>query len=118
VWAFRAFLYFTIASGDPGFKIAFTVPASCTGFYQYRFGHANVDAGAAHTADNLTGAQAIATALPFGTVSKTSGIVTLEGNVINSSNAGNVQLQWAQSSLVASNLTLKLGSYIDLKRLA
>lgn len=114
VWAFSAFLYFTIASGDPGFKWTFTVPASCTGWYQSVDGNANVGSGAVAAASNV----AIASTLTKAYTGLTSFLVTLKGVVINSSTAGSVQFQWAQNSAVASNLTLKLGSYIDLKRLA
>lgn len=115
VWAFSMFLYWTFASGDPGVKLIFTVPASCTGFYQA------LDTNTALNAGGGSGNVypfAIATQLSRPTSGITTLIMTIKGVVINSTNAGTVQFQWAQNSAVASNTTLKLGSYMDLKRLA
>lgn len=116
VWAFRAFLYFTIASGNPGIKWTFTVPASCTGFYTAIDGPQNIDSAAAIAAE-LTNI-AIATTRAWGITGVTSDLVIFDGVIINGANAGTIQFQWAQNSAVASNLTLKAGSYLDLKRLA
>lgn len=109
IWAFRAFLYFTIASGDPGVKTAFTVPAASSG-YRSRV----LMSGATYIQNTLADLTTSDGAAP---TSVTLLIVRLEGVYIGGANAGTVQLQWAQNSAVASNLTLKLGSYIDLKRL-
>lgn len=115
VWAFRAFLYFTVASGDPGAKWTFTVPASCTGWYLLNGPAANVDG--AIVADQA-GPVAIATTRTYGVTGLTSFLVAFDGVIVNGANAGTVQFQWAQNSAVASDLKLKLGSYLDLKRLA
>jgi hypothetical protein len=115
VWAFHGFLYFTVASGDPGAKWTFTVPASCTGWYLVNGPAANVD-GAGVADQAFPGA--IATTRTYGVSGLTSFLVALDGVIINGANAGTVQFQWAQNSLVASDLKLKLGSYLDLKRLA
>jgi len=111
VWAFRFYGYVTIASGDPGFKHAFTVPAASTGSRLQQIITAAGTLAPTHTAD-------LTTALSSTPVGLTSTFVIITGVYIGGANAGTVQFQWAQASAVASNTTLKLGSYLDLKRLA
>lgn len=45
-------------------------------------------------------------------------IVDVEGILDNGANAGNVKLQWAQASSIASNTTVCKGSYIEYKEIA
>ena len=115
VWAFDMFMYYTIASGNPGVKWAFTVPASCTGWYQTATVAANIDAGGG---TNAIFSNAIATTSGFTPTGLTSFLIVHHGNIVNSTNAGTIQFQWAQNAAVASDLKLKLGSYLSLKRLA
>lgn len=111
VWAFRLVGFLTIASGNPDFKSAFTVPAASSGYRGLYAASANVNAFGS-VSDLTTGAT-------VGLVAATTFVaVTIEGVYIGGANAGTVQFQWAQGSAVASNMTLKLGSYLDLKRLA
>lgn len=117
VWAFSMFLYFTIASGDPGMKFAFTVPASCTGWYHLVGNHATSIDGL-NTTSGQMGHASIATSRSWAMTGITDHLAVIRGVIINGANAGTIQFQWAQNTGVASNLTLKLGSYMDLKRLA
>jgi len=117
VWAWRMFVYFTIASGNPGLKFLWTMPASGDGYYTVVQGIANLGSSASGANVQICNQQMSST-LAYGITGLTSGLLVFDGVFINSTNAGTVQFQWAQNSLVASDLKLKLGSYLDLKRLA
>lgn len=117
VWAFTAFLYFTIASGNPAPKWTFTMPASGAGEYWAAGLQANIDSES-NGANSFQAFAQMSTTLTWSVTGLTSFGVVLIGNFRNGANAGTVQFQWAQSSAVASNTTLKTGSYFDLKRLA
>lgn len=121
VWAFRLVVYYTNASGTPGIKFAFTVPASCTGIF---FGKARLWAAADSFTTSASGdfIETTITTTPGGGFGSgftfAVGVVELQGVITNSSTAGTIQYQWAQAAAVASNTIAKLGSYMDLKRLA
>ena len=117
VWAFDMFLYFTIASLDPGMKYLFTLPASCTGTWGAIADLTNNIEGSSATTPTMFWA-VVATTLAFAPAGKTSSLHRVSGVFINSTNAGTVQFQWAQNSATASNLTLKAGSWMRLTRLA
>lgn len=114
VWAFSGFLYWTIASGSPGVKWGFTVPTGGVGWYLLLDANTNVGTPVAPDAFPLAIASSQARAL--GAV--TSHVASLQGFFQNGANAGTVQFQWAQQAAVASDVKLKLGSYIALTRLA
>lgn len=117
VWAFRGFLVFTIASGAPGFKLAWTLPGGTSTWRWSGLAHE------AATGTVQTNAQALHTA-PDGVLAwpgLSAATVTCEFQgfmVLSATGNGTAQLTWAQNSAVASDLTLLLGSYIDLTRLA
>lgn len=114
-WAFDGLLYYTIASGDPGIKTAFTVPSGASGFRIEMGGNVNLGSSFASVGGyNLS----ITATAAWGPTSVTSGLIAVRGVVINGATPGTVQFQWAQNSLVASNLILKAGSHFNLKRLA
>lgn len=114
VWAWAGHFYITIASGNPLFKMVFAMPVGGDGTYTAFSSQSNVpSAGTIGIAAYLMSTSQSG----FGS-GLTSLLVELVGVYIGGANAGTVQLQWAQNAAVASNLTLKLGSYIDLKRLA
>lgn len=111
VWAFQFFGWVTIASGDPGFKSAFTVPAASSGYRVMKLLSGAATLTPVYTAD-------LTTALASTPTGVTIIAVEMIGVYIGGANAGTVQFQWAQNAAVASNTTLKLGSYFDLKRVA
>lgn len=116
-WAFRAVLKFTMASGGPlVVNGAFTVPAAASGWYSVL--RSNVDIDAALGTPSHGDYSIATTPVAIGSASVTGRLVVLDGVVINGANAGTVQFQWCQSSSTAINTLLRLGSYIDLKRLA
>jgi hypothetical protein len=112
VWAFRMFGWVTIASGDPGFKHAFTVPAASSGYRVMMIPNTTAGSVLQASVGDLT------TALAGAPTGLTTLFVVIEGVYVGGANAGTVQFQWAQQVAVASNTTLKLGSYLDLKRVA
>lgn len=115
VWAFEMFLYYTIASGNPGIKVKFTVPASCTGQGTVYIGAGVLDSSST-SLNNFF--YSIGTGFNFALIGFTGVSFFGSGAIINSTNAGTVTLQWAQNSAVASDCKLKQGSYLNLKRLA
>lgn len=106
-WYFDWLLYFTIGSGDPNIKMAFTVPAGASGFLRCHVDESPDGVGTTTTVDVQSAT--ITTTFNLGAAGTLTS-VHLKGFVINGANAGTIQLQWAQNSAVASNLTLKLGS--------
>lgn len=117
IWAIQMRLFITNATGSPGFKVAFTVPSGATGSIVAQSGAAASDLGASTNVNAMTttitsGFAAITLA------SYTEAWMIINLYVINSSNAGNVQFQWAQSSAVVGNTTLLKGSHMIPTRLA
>lgn len=96
----------------PDFKFTFTVPASTTGSIQIFEGSTPSTAAAV-----LQG--------PFSltATSATSGIagdqiILVQGVVVVSSTAGNLQFQWAQNTANASDTKVKANSYMMLQKVA
>jgi len=105
VWTFKAVL--GVDGGTTGdIKFQFTVPASATGKVIYCL------ASAAQAADNNKGGD-ITVSVGMGLDgSGTENSVLIEGIVVNSTNAGTVQLQWAQNASSATATSVNAGSYI------
>lgn len=112
IWAFELFLmYAGTQPNDYGLKVAFTTPTGATGYYtgiSYSFVGGGRD---------VQTATALTTTLGYLSQSGNGGIV-IKGVIVNSSNAGNLQLQWAQTVAAAVNTTVKLGSYLIAHKLA
>lgn len=98
-WAFEMFLPFTCENNTPDIKFAITVPASATLYWILVYMNTTKVEDTSGNAEWVEGANGLR-------------IASITGVVINSSTAGNVQLQWAQDTADASDTILKTGSYI------
>jgi len=101
VWAFK--LIFNFNSGTtPDIKYAFSIPAGATidGY--------SLDVGSVNESSviNSSGGGA------------NTRVAVLHANIINSTTAGNMQIQWAQNTQDASDTTVLKGSYIIAHKLA
>lgn len=117
VWFFEAYLKVSATTTAVDTKWGFTVPTSAT-----------MSWGTLSAASALTGFVGVATGttaialtdqtgtLSLGTLNGTTGIA-LAGWANGAGNAGNVQLQFAQNTSDASNLTIKAGSFMRYTRL-
>lgn len=112
IWAFELFLmYDGTQPGDYGLTIAFSVPTGATGFYTV-ISYSYIVAGR-----DVVTATSLITPCSYLSQSGDGGIV-VKGAIINSSNAGNLQLQWAQTVAAVVNTTVKKGSYLTAHKLA
>lgn len=105
-WACALFLAVdTSAAAD--FKYEFTVPASCTGTSYAELANQSGATG-------LTALTAVGTpvACLIAYSSGQNAVVHITATFVNSTNAGTVQFQWAQNSLVAGNTKVLAGSYM------
>jgi hypothetical protein len=115
VWLIHAWVLFDSGT-TPDIKFAWTVPASAT----FSWGFPSSDAGTANWA-NLGSPVALATTASIAIVSLGAGTVqgvNMTGIAVIAGTAGNVQLQWAQNTLNASNTTVRLNSALVGCRLA
>lgn len=123
VYRFDMMLIITAANTTMDFKCQFSLPAGATMFW----GHHGAN-GAVGAPAGFLGMQSVASTQDPAMTEATTGVLTstlagtqivvLEGIVLVSSTAGNVNFQWAQSTSNGSNLTVKAGSNIVLHRLA
>lgn len=93
---FEAVIKFTGTAG----KVALQLPASATAF------GVAINDGAIETSDDLTA-----------TFADVDGTLTLTGTIVNSTNAGVIDVQWAQDSSNVTPTVRKAGSYITIQRL-
>jgi hypothetical protein len=104
-WEFEALLLVTAATSTPDFKFAFTVPTGAT----IRWEATLVD-GTTATPSGLITASGTSVALTV--TGNNSDYVVVKGIVINSTTAGNLQLQWAQNSSNTTATKLQTGSFM------
>lgn len=120
VWYFQAWIIATAANSTADIKMGVSVPASATALWG-----SLATAGAA----GVSGYGSIASGSTPGVLQTESGSVTygtgsgsfgyhIAGTVINSTNAGNVNLQFAQGTSNVSDLVIKANSILLLWRLA
>lgn len=103
-----------LAQPTNDFKLGFTGPAGYSMEYTAR---GPTTAAAANT-DTYT-VTGTATDVPaFGGLAGQDLGVSLRGLVITSGTAGTLQLQWAQNASGASGTTVRIGSYLSLRRVA
>lgn len=110
VWEFEAVLWYSSGT-TPDLKVAFTVPASAEIYVGW--GGSTSEADAALGGGVIVGS-GTARGLQGGGASATPNrVATAKGLVVNSTNAGNVQMQWAQNTsngsdtIIFANSTLK-----------
>ena len=107
-WQFEGILIFDGHIDSNGFKMAFTGPTGAVGAWGALGGNNSGSSFTPASAIQLLGAADTIAAVAV----NTHQLIRFWGSVANSTNAGNLKLQWAQQSAHASNLTLYAGSYI------
>lgn len=110
-WLGRAVLFFTSAAATTGAKVGMAGPASPIAFAAAASVQESATAwrvgGATAYGQLVAGANAV--------VTPAINVVTIEFNVENGPNAGTVVLQ-AASEIAASNVIIKRGSWLDIRR--
>lgn len=109
--AFMAQVFYT-GNGTADIQIAFTVPAGATIRWNNAGGVRNTTAG---TVAFVAAVTASGTSMAF--EGGTNGTATLIGTVVNSTTAGNLQLQFAQNTADASNTDLQANSWLSAETL-
>jgi len=122
VWIARFVLFCTTVtdSATPDIKVALDVPSGATG-NMAGFGPALGLASGAFEGDIWFAGRlnAFSTAISFGlTNSGFAQLITIEAVIVNSTNAGNVTLQWAQSTSNGTGTIVNANSYLMAKRIA
>lgn len=115
IWGIRIKLFITQSGGSPGIKVALTVPSGASGLVRVWFS-GGADAASMTSADLMSAT--ITSVLAFNPGAVAVLFVELDAVVVNGANAGTLQLQWAQSSAAAVNLTVKKGSFMIPTRVA
>lgn len=105
----------TAANVGTDIKFQLSVPASCT-YYIGSTGESTIASWGATVSTNSPAALSTTTVAAGGLVG-TFG-VTLIATIINSTNAGNVVLQWAQNSAGASDTKILTNSFVKYYRIA
>jgi len=102
---FSAVMFVSSTSSTPDFKMAFTVPsgASVRWMAEY-FDGANYQGSSVITGSGTT--------VNFAVAANTLGMVKLSGIVVNGSNAGDLQLQWAQNTSNGTSVTVQQRSFL------
>lgn len=118
VYWVEVFLILSATTSVPDFLFGWTVPASCTMLWgglseQVALG----GFGPAGTSGTPTSLKTESTTLAIASVNGTIG-ASLGGIVTNSTNAGNLQLQWAQNTANASDSKVLANSFMRVIRLA
>lgn len=114
VVAFEAVL-FVVSTSTGDFKAAFTVPAGATLLWSFTasFDTASGDLDQPSAAITASGGSQV-----FELSSANTTLLTIKGMVVNGGTAGNLQLQWAQSSSTANPTTVKANSYLRIAKVA
>lgn len=117
VWFFEAYLAMTAANTTMDMKFGMTVPTSTTALW----GPIAATTAGGFTQVQSAGGTAIAALDQTGTQTFASGnntvLISLGGFIYGGATAGNVQLQFAQNTTDASNLTVKAGSMLRATKL-
>lgn len=100
VWSFDVYVYYSAGNASAGGSLQFTVPASCTGSWHFRITNAATVLSTGYAGSMSAGFVAVTSGAFSGAIAH------LYGVAINSSTAGTVQLQMAQGTSHASNLTI------------
>ena len=105
-YIFQAWLYTYAADGTPDIKVTFTGPAGSTVFWS-----------SSQVIFNAGGATTLTVVSPGATtadlfVDANLRAIQLYGTILNSTTAGDVQLQWAQNTSSANGTSVKAGSSI------
>jgi hypothetical protein len=105
-YVFQAWLYTYAADGTPDIKVTFTSPAGSTLFWS-----------SSQVIYNAAAATTLTVVAPGGTtgdlfVDSNLRAIQLYGTILNSTTAGDVQLQWAQNTSSANGTSVKAGSSI------
>jgi hypothetical protein len=105
-YIFEAWLYTYAADGTPDIKVTFTGPAGSTVLWS-----------SSQVIFNAGGSTTLTVVSAGGTtadlfVDANFRAIQLYGTILNSTTAGDVQLQWAQNTSSANSTTVKAGSYI------
>lgn len=107
VWAFQFFIRYSAVSGVPDFKATIAAPAGATGAWHVHGGYySTADSVLVDVADFGFGST-----LGLGATTSVKWVV-LAGIAVNSTTAGSVTLQWAQSTSSADALTVKTNSFL------
>lgn len=117
VWFFEAFLTMTAASATMDVKFGWSLPAGATMVWG---GLGTATGGGWQilgTAGTVLAASTESTTPNFGSAASAF-TLQLNGWVINSSTAGTANLQWAQNTTEAANLTMNINSLLRLTALA
>jgi|SRR3990167_1109427 len=107
VWAVRLVLWVTISVAG-GFRHAFSIPASATGW------HGHVMMFEAGSGDAVRFAATLTSELTGGVTNPT--LVVVDAVIVNSTNAGNVVFRWAQNAS-SGNTVVKADSIMMRRRL-
>lgn len=102
---FSAVMFVSSTSSTPDFKMTFTVPSGASVRW-----HAEYFDGANYQGSSvITGS---GTTIPFQVAANVVGMVKLTGIVVNGSNAGDLQLQWAQNTSNGTSVTVQQRSFL------
>jgi len=112
VWQVEGYLYMT--SGGTDGKVAFTIPTSASMNVGLHWSH-NGNQSQEMDVDVLSTSGTASATIPI--ANNADNVIFFKGIVVNSSTAGNFQLQWAQSSTSASDpVKVKALSYMKATR--
>ena len=112
IWAFEYVLFIESASATPDFKFDFTIPAGASIKYSWTsMDQASTSGGA--DASDIAGTDMVVT-LAAGELM----VVNIKGVVVQGTNAGNLQLNWAQNVSDGTATTVYKGSYLIGNKLA
>ena len=118
VWVVMFHLFVSAASATPDIKIALSLPSGATsamGIIGQATGTTGTEADA--KIQSFTSATtALSVGVPADSTSNT--FVLYSAHIANGSTAGNVQLQWAQSTANASDSKIRTGSFLVADRVA
>lgn len=115
-WIVRYYLFIT-SPQESDFKAALDVPAAAGKLNFGIFGFTSATSGAASTTP-WTETDAATVILNWGTTTAPGPAAVFAAYFLNGSNAGNIQLQWAQQAANISPTTVELGSFLIAQRIA
>jgi hypothetical protein len=102
---FSAVMFVSSTSSTPDFKMTFTVPSGASVRWLAEWFD-----GVAYQSSSIVTASG--TTANFAVTGNTLGMVKLSGIVVNGSNAGDLQLQWAQNTSNGTSVTVQQRSFL------
>ena len=105
IWAVDIYLDLTAANATADMQFTWTLPAGAT---MMVFGFGGDDGGFNFVGKGTTPGTGIA----IGTAGGSTGVVVIHCLLVNSTNAGTAQFQWAQNVATVAALTLGINSYM------